>query len=96
MNAVKGYDIRPGFPTGFEAIVECHLDDCVTFGTVIDRAGVTSQHPDDHSDHDPLLALDHEHGYNQGQRIAVYHIVLPEGMAAPLPHTQSAKAKAGQ
>ena len=98
MNAVKGYGIRTEFLTGFEAFVECHLDDCGTFGTAIDRAGVTSQHPDDHSDHDALLALAHEHGYDQGERIAVYHLVLPKGMDAPQPHTQSAKAKveAGQ
>lgn len=95
MNAVKGYGIRTEFLTGFEAFVECHLDDCGTFGTALDRAGVTSQHPDDHSDHDALLALAHEHGYDQGERIAVYHLVLPEGMDAPLPHTVSAKAKAG-
>ena len=94
MNAVKGYGIRTEFLTGFEAFRECHLDDCGTFGTALDRAGVTSQHPDDHSDHDALLALAHEHGYDQGERIAVYHLVLPEGMDAPLPHTQSAKAKA--
>lgn len=94
MNAVKGYGIRTEFLTGFEAFRECHLDDCGTFGTALDRAGVTSQHPDDHSDHDALLALAHEHGYDQGERIAVYHLVLPEGMDTPLPHTQSAKAKA--
>lgn len=94
MNAVKGYGIRTQFLTGFEAFRECHLDDCGTFGTALDRAGVTSQHPDDHSDHDALLALAHEHGYDQGERIAVYRLVLPEGMDAPLPHTHSAKAKA--
>jgi hypothetical protein len=98
MNAVKGYGIRTEFLNGFEAFVECHLDDCGTFGTALDRAGVTSQHPDDHSDHDALLALAHEHGYDQGERIAVYHLALPKGMDAPLPHTQSSKAKveAGQ
>lgn len=94
MNAVKGYGIRTEFLTGFEAFMECHLDDCGTFGKALDRAGVTSQHPDDHSDHDALLALAHGHGYDQGERIAVYHLVLPEGMDAPVPHTQSAKAKA--
>ncbi|GAA5076701.1 DUF3489 domain-containing protein [Roseibacterium beibuensis] len=94
MNAVKGYGIRTEHLTGFEAFVECHLDDCGTFGTALDRAGVTSQHPDDHSDHDALLALAHEHGYDQSERIAVYHLVLPVGMDAPLPHTQSAKPKA--
>lgn len=94
MNAVKGYGIRTEHLTGFEAFVECHLDDCGTFGTALDRAGVTSQHPDDHSDHDALLALAYEHGYDQSERIAVYHLVLPVGMDAPLPHTQSAKAKA--
>ena len=98
MNAVKGYGIRTEFLTGYEAFRECHLDDCGTFGTAIDRAGVTSQHPDDHSDHDALLALAHEHGYDQSERIAVYHLVLPKDMDAPLPHTQSTKAKveAGQ
>lgn len=94
MNAVKGYGIRTEHLTGFEAFRECHLDDCGTFGTALDRAGVTSQHPDDHSDHDALLALAHEHGYDDGERTAVYHLVLPKGMDAPLPHTVSAKAKA--
>lgn len=94
MNAVKGYGIRTQFLTGYEAFRECHLDDCGTFGTALDRAGVTSQRPDDHHDHDALLALAHEHGYDQGERVAVYHLVLPKGMDAPLPHTQSIKAKA--
>lgn len=98
MNAVKGYGIRTQFLTGYEAFRESHLDDGGTFGTALDRAGVTSQHPDDHSNHDALLALAHEHGYDQSERIAVYHLVLPNGMDAPPPHTQSAKAKveAGQ
>lgn len=94
MNAVKGYGIRTEFLTGFEAFRECHLDNCGTFGAALDRAGVTSQHPGDHNDHDALLALAHEHGYDHGERIAVYHLVLPEGMDGPLPHTVSAKVKA--
>ena len=34
-----------------------------------------------------------QHGYDQGERIAVYHLVLPGGLDAPLPHT-AARAKA--
>lgn len=94
MNAVKGYGIRTEFLNGYEAFRDCHLDDCGTFGTALDRAGVTSQHPDDHDDHEALTALARQHGYDEEERTAVYHLVLPEGLAAPLPHTP-ARTKAG-
>ena len=41
-----------------------------------------------------LLAQNLANGYDPEELFHVYHLVLPEGLAAPLPHTPRAGAKA--
>ena len=54
-------------------------------------------HPDDLSEADKAALLERNlaNGYNPAELFAVYHLVLPEGMAAPVPHSQRAGAAMG-
>lgn len=84
MNAIKGYGIRTTFENGYDRWLACDYEGQGTFHA--------DSHPDDLSKADKaaLLAQNLANGYNPGELFAVYHLVLPEGMAAPLPHTGGA------
>ena len=81
MNHQKGYGIRTTFEAGYARWLACDYEGCGTF-----RA---DSHPDDVSEADKakLLAQNLTNGYNPGEVFAVYHLVLPAGLTAPVPHT---------
>jgi hypothetical protein len=49
-------------------------------------------HPDDLNEAEKaaLLAENLANGYDPGELFAVYHLVLPAGLTAPIPHTGGA------
>lgn len=84
MNAVKGYGIRTTHENGYQRWLATDYAGMGTF------RGDT--HPDDNSEADKaaLLAQNLADGYDPTEVFAVYHLVLPEGMTAPVPHTPRA------
>lgn len=84
MNAQKGYGIRTTHENGYQRWLACDYEGQGTFHA--------DHHPDDVSEADKakLLADNLANGYNPGEVFAVYHLVLPAGMAAPVPHTGGA------
>lgn len=84
MNHQKGYGIRTTFENGYQRWL---ATDYVGMGTF---RGDT--HPDDNSEADKaaLLARNLAEGYDPGELFAVYHLVLPKGLTAPIPHTGGA------
>ncbi len=86
MNAVKGYGIRTTFEAGYDRWLACDYEGQGTFHA--------DSHPDDLSEADKakLLADNLANGYDPHEVFAVYHLVLPEGMTAPVPHTPRAGA----
>lgn len=80
-HAVKGYGIKTTHENGYQRFL------------ATDYAGMGSFtadcHPDDLSEADKaaLLAKNLAEGYDPNELFAVYHLVLPEGMTAPVPHT---------
>lgn len=86
MNAIKGYGIRTTHENGYERWLACDYEGMGTF------RGDT--HPDDLTEADKakLLADNLASGYNPNELFAVYHLVLPKGMTAPVPHAQRAGA----
>lgn len=81
MNHQKGYGIRTTHENGYQRWLATDYAGMGTF------KGDT--HPDDNSEADKaaLLAQNLADGYNPGEVFAVYHLVLPEGLTAPVPHT---------
>ena len=81
MNHQKGYGIRTTHENGYQRWLATDYAGMGTF------KGDT--HPDDNSEADKaaLLAQNLADGYNPGEVFAVYHLVLPAGMTAPVPHT---------
>lgn len=81
MNAQKGYGIRTTHENGYQRWLACDYEGQGTFHA--------DHHPDDVSEADKakLLADNLANGYNPGEVFAVYHLVLPAGMTAPVPHT---------
>lgn len=81
MNHQKGYGIRTTHENGYQRWLATDYAGMGTF------KGDT--HPDDNSEADKaaLLAQNLADGYNPGEVFAVYHLVLPEGLTAPIPHT---------
>ena len=81
MNHQKGYGIRTTHENGYQRWLATDYAGMGTF------KGDT--HPDDNSEADKaaLLAQNLAEGYNPGEVFAVYHLVLPAGMTAPVPHT---------
>jgi hypothetical protein len=81
MNHQKGYGIRTTHENGYQRWLATDYAGMGTF------KGDT--HPDDNSEADKaaLLAQNLADGYNPGEMFAVYHLVLPEGLTAPVPHT---------
>ena len=80
MNHQKGYGIRTTHENGYQRWLATDYAGMGTF------KGDT--HPDDNSEADKaaLLAQNLADGYNPGEVFAVYHLVLPAGMTAPVPH----------
>ncbi|MES2336220.1 MAG: hypothetical protein V4551_16305 [Pseudomonadota bacterium] len=80
MNAIKGYGIRTTFESGYDRWLACDYEGQGTFHA--------DSHPDDNSEADKaaLLAQNLANGYNPGEVFAVYHLVLPEGLTAPVLH----------
>ena len=87
MNAIKGYGIRTTFENGYQRWLATDYAGMGTF------KGDT--HPDDNSETDKaaLLAQNLAEEYDPAEIFAVYHLVLPEGMAAPVPHTPRVSAQ---
>ena len=81
MNHQKGYGIRTTHENGYQRWLATDYAGMGTF------KGDT--HPDDNSEAEKaaLLAQNLADGYNPGEVFAVYHLVLPAGMTAPVPHT---------
>ncbi|WP_415393709.1 hypothetical protein [Paracoccus sp. SJTW-4] len=81
MGHQKGYGIRTTHENGYQRWLATDYEGMGTF-----RA---DSHPDDVSEADKaaLLADNLANGYNPAELFAVYHLVLPEGMKAPVPHT---------
>ena len=81
MNHQKGYGIRTTHENGYQRWLATDYAGMGTF------KGDT--HPDDNSEAEKaaLLAQNLADGYNPGEVFAVYHLVLPVGMTAPVPHT---------
>ncbi len=84
MNHQKGYGIRTTHENGYQRWLACDYEGQGTFHA--------DHHPDDVSEADKakLLADNLANGYNPGEVFAVYHLVLPAGMAAPVPHSGGA------
>lgn len=80
MGAIKGYGIKTTFENGYQRWL---ATDYAGMGTFKGES-----HPDDNSEAEKaaLLALNLTNGYNPGEVFAVYHLVLPAGMTAPVPH----------
>lgn len=81
MGHQKGYGIRTTHENGYQRWLATDYEGMGTF-----RA---DSHPDDVSSADKaaLLAENIANGYNPAEMFPVYHLVLPEGMKAPVPHT---------
>ena len=81
MGAIKGYGIRTTHENGYQRWLATDYAGMGTF------KGDT--HPDDNSESEKaaLLADNLANGYDPAVVFAVYHLVLPEGMNAPVPHT---------
>jgi len=88
MNSLKGYGIRTTFENGHQRWLACDYEGQGTF-----RA---DSHPDDLSEADKAALLEQNlaEGYDPAELFPVYHLVLPEGLTAPVPHTP-ASVKAG-
>lgn len=80
LNCIKGYGVRTTFENGYQRWLATDYAGMGTF------RGDT--HPDDNSDADKakLLADNLADGYDPEEVFAVYHLVLPEGLTAPIPH----------
>jgi hypothetical protein len=81
MNHQKGYGIRTTHENGYQRWLATDYAGMGTFKG--------DSHPDDCTEADKakLLADNLANGYNPGEVFAVYHLVLPAGMTAPVPHT---------
>lgn len=86
MNHQKGYGIRTTHENGYQRWLATDYAGMGTF------KGDT--HPDDNSEAEKaaLLAQNIADGYNPGEVFAVYHLVLPAGLTAPVPHTGTKEA----
>lgn len=80
MNAIKGYGITTTHENGYQRWLATDYAGMGTFKA--------DSHPDDLTEADKaaLLAQNLASGYNPAEVFAVYHLVLPAGMTAPVPH----------
>ena len=83
MNAIKGYGITTTHENGYQRWLATDYAGMGTFKG--------DSHPDDNSEADKaaLLAQNLADGYNPAEVFAVYHLVLPPGLTAPVPMTPS-------
>lgn len=81
MNHQKGYGIRTTFENGYQRWLATDYAGMGTFAA--------DCHPDDLSEAEKadLLADNLANGYDPEEVFAVYHLVLPAGLSAPIPHT---------
>jgi hypothetical protein len=81
MSAIKGYGIKTRFESGYERWLACDYEGQGSFAA--------DCHPDDltAAEKADLLARNLANGYDPEEVFAVYHLVLPAGMTAPVPHT---------
>lgn len=86
MNHQKGYGIRTTHENGYQRWLATDYAGMGTFKG--------DSHPDDNSEAEKaaLLAQNLADGYNPGEVFAVYHLVLPAGLTAPVPHTGTKEA----
>ncbi len=86
MNHQKGYGIRTTHENGYQRWLATDYAGMGTFKG--------DSHPDDLSEAEKaaLLAQNLADGYNPGEVFAVYHLVLPAGLTAPVPHTGTKEA----
>ncbi len=82
--SLKGYGIRTTHENGYQRWLATDYAGMGTFRG--------DSHPDDLSEAEKakLLADNLANGYDPNEVFAVYHLVLPEGMTAPVPHTPRA------
>ena len=82
MNAVKGYGIRTTHENGYQRWLACDYSGMGTFAA--------DSHPDDLDEAEKAALLERNlaAGYDPAQDFAVYHLLLPEGLSAPIPHSQ--------
>lgn len=87
MNHQKGYGIRTTFENGYQRWLATDYAGMGTF-----RA---DSHPDDLTEAEKadLLARNLANGYDPEEVFAVYHLVLPAGLKAPVPHTGGGAAE---
>lgn len=80
LNSIKGYGVRTTHENGYQRWLACDYEGQGTFSA--------ESHPDDLSADDKakLLADNLANGYNPHELFPVYHLVLPEGLTAPVPH----------
>jgi len=78
--SLKGYGIKTTHENGYQRFLATDYSGMGTF-----RA---DHHPDDLSEADKaaLLGENLANGYDPTELFAVYHLVLPAGMTAPVPH----------
>lgn len=81
MNHQKGYGIRTTFENGYQRWLATDYAGMGTFRG--------DSHPDDNTEEQKaaLLADNLANGYDPEEVFAVYHLVLPAGLKAPVPHT---------
>lgn len=86
MNAIKGYGITTTHENGYQRWLATDFAGMGTF-----RA---DSHPDDldQAEKDALLAQNLATDYNPAEVFAVYHLVLPAGLTAPVPHDAKPEA----
>ena len=80
MNAIKGYGITTTHENGYQRWLATDYAGMGTFKG--------DSHPDDLTEADKaaLLAQNLADGYNPAEVFSVYHLVLPAGLTAPIPH----------
>lgn len=84
MNSLKGYGIRTTFEDRYARWLACDYEGQGSFHA--------DHHPDDLSEEDraALLSDNLASGYDPAELFPVYHLVLPSGLKAPVPHTGGA------
>jgi hypothetical protein len=86
MNHVKGYGVKGHIVNGAQAWrEEMNWDAAASLGFPVNELG----HPDEAKEEDVQAAMDRaiaEGRYDPNRTVQILHLVLPEGMDAPLPH----------
>ena len=82
MNAIKGYGVHTTHENGYQRWLACDYEGMGTFAA--------DSHPDDldEAEKAALLETNLANGYDPAEVFAVYHLVLPAGLTARVPHSQ--------